>query len=77
MAKIKLPKFRWLCQGIGGHVWLSVDGKKPYINGGFWIGATMIYETGKPNPKWRYTLIDLQKDDYDYTDGILTRIKKK
>ena len=75
MAKIKLPKFRWLCQGIDGHVWISVA--KPYIYCGHWIAATMIYETGKPNPNWRDTLIDLKADNYDYTDGILTRIEKE
>ena len=74
MAKIKLPKFRWLCQDYKGHVWISVC--KPYINNSYWVAATMIHETGKPNPNWRKTLIDLKTDDYDYTDGILTRIEK-
>ncbi len=74
MAKIKLPEFRYLCQDLEGYVWISVE--KPYINNNYWVAALLIYEKGKHNLNWQNTLIDLETDDYDYTDGILTRIEK-
>lgn len=31
---------------------------------------------GKQNPDWQNTLIDLEKDDYEFENGILRRIEK-
>lgn len=83
MAKIELPKFRYLCQDAEGGINIGVV--KPYIAeenedlGWTYPRKVFVYYymIGKPNPNWKNTLIDLETDDYDYTDGILTRIKKK
>ena len=44
------------------------------MNGCIVIG--IFFCDGKENPNWRDTLIDLDKDDYEFEDGILRRIEK-
>ena len=87
MAKIELPEVRYICQDSDGtvHLGFGCDGNVPRlveVDQGYpaeWLIHKCIYDyiKGEPNPNWKNTLIDLETDDYDYTDGILTRIEKK
>ena len=73
-TKFEIPRFRYLAQDSKGYVWMSI--RKPYKFNKDWLDGTIIIETGKPNQNWENTLIDMETEDYDYTDGILTRIEK-
>jgi len=77
MAKFEIPKFRYLFQDEDGDAWSCLT--KPVPNDcGDWLGGGLykLVGSGKENPNWRDTLIDLDVDDYDFEDGILMRIEK-
>ena len=76
MAKFDIPKYRYLAQDEDGLVWVHT--KKPKPKKTEWLGGEFykLMTTGKENPNWRNTLIDLDVDDYDFEDGILRRIEK-
>ncbi len=83
MAKIKFPEIRYICQDPDGMVNIGFNGNIPRIVefegcGPEWLVHRGYYDQiiGEPNPNWQNTLIDLETDDYDYSDGILTRIEK-
>lgn len=76
MAKLEIPKFRYLAQDEDGYVW--GNSCKPICTESQWIGGGDVVRvrSGKENPNWRNTLINLETDDYDFFDGILRRIEK-
>ena len=75
MAKLEIPKFRYLFQDDGGEV--QVCTRKPLPADDEWRcgGEYSSVEYGARNPNWRDTLIDLDVDDYEFEDGILRRIE--
>lgn len=76
MAKLDL-KIRYLCQDKNGSVHASLENNKPYGRNDEWFDCDIYYvEDGKENPNWRDTLIDLDKHDYEFEDGILRRIER-
>ena len=79
MAKFDIPRFRYLFQDQIGDVLACT--KKPVIDDRLnqWIKGGMYYwpnNVPRFNENWRNTLIDLDKDDYEFEDGILRRIEK-
>lgn len=77
MAKFEIKKFRWLFQDMNGDVWNGTE-KPYYVENDHW-GCGGIYDyksNGDVNFNWRDTLIDLDKDDYEFEDGVLRRIEK-
>ena len=76
MAKFEIPRFRYLFQDLFGMVVACT--KKPTPMGYEWRsgGEYSVIEYGAKNSNWRDTLIDLDKDDYEFEDGILRRIEK-
>ena len=76
MAKFEIPRFRYLFQDKDGDVWVSSS--KPDAEIGCWVDGKIynFKSRGKKNHNWRDTLIDLDKDDYEFEDGILRRIGK-
>lgn len=77
MAKFEIPKFRYLFQDEDGDIWYCITKPVPQ-DCGDWLcgGLYRLADSGKNNPKWRDTLIDLETDDYDLEDGILRRVGK-
>ena len=77
MAKFDIPRFKYLFQDEDGDIWFSMKIPHPE-NYGDWMGGGLYShaEHGKGNADWRDTLIDLDKDDYEFEDGILRRIEK-
>lgn len=76
MAKFEIPRFRYLFQDEDGDVWHCVTKPVPESYGNWLKGG--LYKpaySGKENPNWRDTLIDLDVDDYEFEDGILRRIE--
>ena len=81
MAKFEIPKFRYLTQDGNGEVWAhtaipycGVNAKEWYCAGNY--GLHKLAGSGEENTNWRDTLIDLDKDDYEFEDGILRRIER-
>ncbi len=79
MAKLDIPKFRYLYQDLCGHVWCNTE--KPHIADAdeYWLGGLpylYCYLDIKENTNWGNTLIDIETDDYEFEDGILRRIEK-
>ena len=77
MAKFDIPRFKYLCQEQDGDVLLSVD-KPRNLGGPYWYADQYINikRDNPTNDNYQDTLIDLDKDDYDFEDGILRRIGK-
>lgn len=75
MAKLDIPRYRHLAQDEDGLVWGYT--KKPKPKEADWLGGECykLIATGKENPNWRNTLIDLDVDDYEFDGGILRRIE--
>jgi hypothetical protein len=73
-----MSKWKWIAQDRVGGVFFY--DKEPtfdnwaFINDGRWIEKI---KTGKPNPNFKDTLINLETEDYEINDGILTRIPRK
>ena len=79
MAKFDIPKFKYLFQDEDGDVWFCITNPSSiYGEKCEWVGGRQYYlaYSGDENPNWRDTLIDLDKDDYEFEDGILRRIEK-
>lgn len=76
MAKFDIPRFRYLFQDPFGEVQACT--KRPSAMGYEWRngGEYSFIGNGTRNTNWRNTLIDLDKDDYDFEDGILRRVEK-
>ena len=76
MAKFDIPVFRYVAQDANGKI--NFMTRNPRIHGYEWLGDDNFvqYVAGKENLNWRDTLIDLNKDDYEFEDGILRRIEK-
>lgn len=71
------PDYKWIAQDTNGEIYRFFavkpwEGLTAWINGGKYD----LLETGKPNPNWRNSLIDLEKEDYEIVDGILVRKPK-
>jgi len=62
-----MSKWNWIAQDKCGDIYkfASDDGKVKLI------------EEGKPNPNFKNTLINLETEDYEINEGILTRIPRK
>ena len=74
MAKLN-TRIRYLCQDKVGAIHASIS--DPVIRHNEWMYCDWYFFCdGKENPNWRDTLIDLDKDDYEFEDGILRRIEK-
>lgn len=76
MAKLDIPRFRYLFQDPNGNVFTCT--RKPHADGK-WFGGecfNCLHVSEIPAENWRDTLIDLDVDDYDFEDGILRRIEK-
>lgn len=74
MAKLDIPRYRYLAQDEDGMIWTHT--KKPKPKNTEWLGGEFhkLITSGKENPNWRNTLIDLDNDDYEFENGILRRI---
>ena len=77
--------YRFVRYGVpkNGDKYISIDGaihasiSDPVIRHNEWMYCDWYFFCdGKENPNWRDTLIDLDKDDYEFEDGILRRIEK-
>ena len=68
---------RWIAQDADGEIYKFFE-KKPYAYEMSWLnmGRWDKIEEGNPNPNWRNSLIDLEKEDYDIVDGTLIRKPK-
>ena len=64
-------------QDYNGNVWVCSN-KPKKGNYGEWLEGCdyKFIISGLSNQNWRNTLIDLDKDDYDFEDGILRRIDR-
>lgn len=72
-----MRKITHLAQDKNGDVFTYIEEPYPFLKWNEWLGACGFpLSEGKENPEWQNTLIDLEKDDYDFDDGILIRIKK-
>jgi len=78
MAKLDIPKFRYLYQDEDGAVIATTVDIKPFKDRNFWYrqDGVMKISNGNRNKNWRNTRIDLETDDYEFEDGILRRIEK-
>lgn len=72
------PDYKWIAQDADGVIAKYVQ--EPEIIGNHWRkGKYKEYKTvkfGEANQNWRDSLIDLEKEDYEIVDGILTRKPK-
>lgn len=74
-------KYRWIAQDADGVIW-KYPIKEPEQGESIWLNMdrpllkTMLVARGTPNPNWKDSLIDLEKEDYEIVDGILTRKPK-
>lgn len=80
MAKFDIKENRWLFQDEDGSVWTcSRKPKKRTLEGCWRMGGdynVLLLPSKNGNKNWQDTLIDLDKDDYEFEDGILRRIDK-
>lgn len=76
MSKLDIPVFKYLAQDEEGDIFCYVE--EPIGQDDYWLSDNHIgyMAEGKQNPDWQKTLIDLEKDDYEFEDGILRRIEK-
>lgn len=74
------PDYKWIAQDAEGAIWFF--NTKPELElafDAFYAESDSDSKragTGKPNPNWRDSLIDLEKEDYEIVDGILERRRK-
>lgn len=74
------PDYKWIAQDADGAIWFF--NTKPEPEGAFDAfyaesdSDSKRAGTGKRNPNWRDSLIDLEKEDYEIVDGILERRRK-
>jgi hypothetical protein len=75
-----MSKWKWIAQDENGSIYKFDIEPKMYDDWGFLNvhnrGLKIIKE-GKPNPNFKDTLINIETEDYDINDGILTRIPRK
>lgn len=78
MAKLTVPKMRYLAQDEDGYVYAYENMPKSEVELGIYLsdGATWDVTNGKPNPNWQESVIDLDADEHEFEDGILLRINK-
>ena len=74
-----MSKWKFIAQDKDGDI-LFYDAKPSLMQS--WIffpnGEDLkLVEKGKPNPNFKETLINLETEDYEINDGILTRIPRK
>lgn len=71
------PDYKWIAQDTDGEIYRFFE-EKPQDELTAWINGCKyaLLETGKPNPNWRNSLIDLEKEDFEIVDGILVRKQK-
>lgn len=74
MSKLNIPVFKYLAQDMCGDIFAYTA--KPELDADEWIEQSYFVEFGQFNEDWEDTLIDLEKDDYEFEDGILRRIEK-
>lgn len=80
MAKLTIPRLRYLAQDADGEV--AVYQYLPTILYGHSHWTEEYYSTyvhitkGKTNPNWQESIIDLDTDEHEFEDGILRRIDK-
>lgn len=73
------PDYKWIAQDADGAIWgFQLEPAANVIHNGFYtsVGDNEFVEKGNPNPGWRDSLIDLEKEDYEIVDGILIRKPK-
>ena len=70
--------YRWVAQDARGEIWkFQLEPTANTIHNGFYTGGDNEFvEKGKPNPNWRDSLIDLEKEDFAIVDGTLIRKPK-
>lgn len=74
------PDYKWIAQDMDGAIWFF--NTKPELElafDAFYAESDTNNKraaVGKPNPNWRDSLIDLEKEDYEIVDGILERRRK-
>lgn len=68
--------YRWIAQDADGLI-CYFKGEKPWTLGRMdcWVDNNPWFAVtdGNPNPNWRDSLIDLEKEDFAVVDGILIR----
>lgn len=72
------PDYKWIAQDANGEIWKYTKKaprlcKEIWQNKDFLLSTAMTVANGDPNPNWRDSLIDLEKEDYEIIDGILVR----
>ena len=74
-----MSKWKWIAQDLNGDIY-KLDIEPKIYDWGFLNvhnrGLKLI-EEGKPNPNFKDTLTNLETEDYEINDGILTRIPRK
>lgn len=71
--------YKWIAQDARGEIWgFQLEPAANVIHNGFYTngGDNEFVERGKPNPNWPDSLIDLEIEDFEIVDGILTRKPK-
>lgn len=72
------PDYKWIAQDADGVIW-RYRLKEPKQGESIWLNMDrplimpMLVARGTPNPNWRDSLIDLEKEDYEIVYGILVR----
>jgi len=74
MNKLNIPVFKYLAQDMCGDIFAYTE--EPEISENEWVESSYFVEFGQFNEDWQKTLIDLEKDDYEFEDGILRRTEK-
>ena len=75
-----MSKFKWIAQDRDGKIYKYTNESEPGCMELVFAtdGRDMkLVRTGKPNPNFANTLINLETEDYKINDGILTRITRK
>ncbi len=73
-----MSKWKWIAQDADGKIYkhdhyLPDPDSENFMTPGLF---KIVYK-GKPNPNFKDTLINLETEDYEINDGILTRIPRK
>ena len=73
-----MSKWEWIAQETDGYIFFY-DEEPLLMPFGFIPNGKdlKLVAKGKPNPNFRETLINLETEDYEINDGILTRIPRK
>ena len=75
-----MSKFKWIAQDRDGKIYKYTNESEPGCMELVFAtdGRDMkLVRTGKPNPNFANTLINLETEDYKINDGIVTRITRK